>query len=102
MTGQLTAQIRTSDSSNSQSCGLGLVVSAGSAVGGSEPFTGRPQVKLVGPGSAVLAMELIVGLGDRGRPKLALRSGVVLRNHAVENDMDDVNALRAQLARHGL
>jgi len=67
MTGQLTAQINTSDSSNSQSCGFGFPASAETAVDASELFTGRPQVKLVGPRSAVLAMQLIVGLRNRGR-----------------------------------
>src|SRR5262245_25278151 len=102
MTGQLTAQISTSDSSNSQSCGLGLSASAGTAVESSEFFTGGPQVKLVGPRSPVLEVQLIVGFCYRGRLKLALRSRVFWRNHAVENDMGDVNAFRSELASHGL
>src|SRR5262245_56326087 len=57
MTGQLTAQIRTSDRSSNQSRGLGLPVSARRAADRSERFTGRPQVELVGPGSAVLEMQ---------------------------------------------
>src|ERR1700748_239805 len=102
MTGQLTAQIRTSDSSNSQSRGFGCVVSAEAAADGSEPFTGRPQVKLVGPGRAILSMELILGFRNREGLKLVLRRRAVLGDHAVENDMSDVNAFRSQLACHRL
>src|SRR5215813_7874999 len=102
MTGQLTAQINTSDSSNSQSCGFGFAASATTAIDSSELFTGRPQVKLVGPRRAALAVELIVGLRDRGRLKQAFRRRAFLRNHAVENDMGDVNDFRPQLASHGL
>src|SRR5690348_5932969 len=101
MTGQLTAQIRTSDSSNSQSSGLGPQVSAGAAAGGSEFFTGWPQVELLGPGRAMLAMELVVGLLDCGGLQQAL-GWIVQRDHAVEDDMGDVNAFRPELTRHGL
>src|SRR5262245_55596141 len=102
MTGQLTAQISTSENSNTQSRGFGLSASAATAGDGSEPFTGGPQVKLVGPCSAVLAMQLIIGLCNRGRLQQALRRRAFLRDHAVENHVGDVNTFRPQLARHGL
>src|SRR5690242_16972123 len=101
MTGQLTAQIRTSDSSNSQSCGLGPSVWGGAAAGGSEFFTGWPQVELLGPGRAMLEMELVVGFRDCDGLEQSL-GRIALGDHAIEDDMGNVNAFRPELTRHGL
>src|SRR5882724_8626310 len=102
MTGQLTAQISTSDSSNSQSCGFGLPAWAVAAVGDSELFTGGPQVKLMGPRAAGLPVQLVVGLRDGCRLKQILRGRVFLRDHAVEEDVRHMDVFRAQLPSHRL
>src|SRR5919107_324868 len=73
-----------------------------------------PEVQLVGPGVARLQVQLPIGLGDGGgvhqlvgleavlaafAPPLAHPSGV----HAgVDHQVGDVDALRAELARHAL
>src|SRR5262245_34514739 len=102
MTGQLTAQINTSDSSNSQSRGFGFPASAETAVDGSELFTGRPQVKFVCPRTAGLAVQMIIGLCDRSRFEQVAGRIAFLRDHAIKDDMCDMNVLRAEFAGHRL
>src|SRR5690348_11362671 len=71
----------------------------------------RPEVELVGPGAALLAMELPVIFGDgiRSENAVALLEGVALRkivadeggvDGAVDHDMRDMDALGAELAGH--
>src|SRR5690242_11147006 len=79
----------------------------------SEWFLERAQIDLVAPGRRMLPVDLPVGLGDRVDIEQAVRA--LLRaplretavdplavDAAVDHDMRDMQALRPELARHGL
>src|SRR5262245_9655453 len=78
-----------------------------------ERFAVRPEVEFLGPGGALLGVQMPVGVGDRVDPEQAvltalggkLRGAVqqaLTGDAAVDHDVCDMQARRTELARHAL
>src|SRR5262249_31833889 len=73
----------------------------------SERLDPWPQLDLEAPGAAMLAMDRKIGFGDRIRREAAVRTVTIdglpgRLDLAVDDEMRDMDILRAEFARHRL